>query len=123
MDAIKAGRLLASGDNNGFVQGCIGTMAAIRRLRKLPVPKEVVFPATVIDSTNYKAYDILDSQRSLSEVGDGRQVRGLGAGGWDEISNHRVVGRAGRDGCPGAGASFGDRGVRPREAGEGVRAR
>ena len=30
MDAIKAGRLLASGDNNGYVQGCIGTMAAMR---------------------------------------------------------------------------------------------
>ncbi len=64
MDAIKAGRLLASGDNNGYVQGCIGTMAAIRTLRKLPVPKEVVFPAVVIDSTNYKMYDILDAQRS-----------------------------------------------------------
>jgi ribose transport system substrate-binding protein len=64
MDAIKAGRLLASGDNNGYVQGCIGTMAAIRQLRKLPIPKEVVFPATVIDNTNYKAFDMLDSQRS-----------------------------------------------------------
>src|SRR6185503_13120780 len=64
MDAIKAGRLLASGDNNGYVQGCIGTMAAIRQLRKLPVPKEVVFPAMIIDNTNYKAFDILDSQRS-----------------------------------------------------------
>ena len=64
MDAIKAGRLLASGDNNGYVQGCVGTMAAIRRLRNLPVPKEVVFPATVIDSSNYKTYDILDSQRT-----------------------------------------------------------
>jgi ribose transport system substrate-binding protein len=64
IDAIKAGRLLASGDNNGFIQGCIGTMAAIRRLRNQPVPKEVVFPATVIDSSNYKAYDILDSQRT-----------------------------------------------------------
>jgi ribose transport system substrate-binding protein len=63
MDAIKAGRLLASGDNNGFVQGCVGTMAAIRTLRKLPVPKDVVFPAVVIDSTNYKAYDIADAQR------------------------------------------------------------
>jgi ribose transport system substrate-binding protein len=63
MDAIKAGRLLASGDNNGFVQGCIGTMAAIRHLRRLPTPREVVFPATVIDGTNYKAFDMLDSQR------------------------------------------------------------
>jgi len=64
MDAIKAGRLLASGDNNGFIQGCMGTMAAIRTLRKQPVPKEIVFPAVVIDQTNYRQYDIPDSQRS-----------------------------------------------------------
>jgi ribose transport system substrate-binding protein len=64
MDAIKAGRLLASGDNNGYIQGCIGTMAAIRTLRKQPVPKEVVFPAVVIDASNYKQYDIADAQRS-----------------------------------------------------------
>jgi ribose transport system substrate-binding protein len=63
MDAIKAGRLLASGDNNGYIQGCIGTMVAIRTLRKQPVPKEVVFPAVVIDSSNYKQYDIPDAQR------------------------------------------------------------
>ena len=64
MDAIKAGRLLASGDNNGYIQGCIGTMAAIRTLRKLPVPKDVVFPAIVIDQSNYRQYDIPDAQRS-----------------------------------------------------------
>jgi ribose transport system substrate-binding protein len=64
VDAIRAGRLLASGDNNGYVQGCIGTMAAIRRLRNLPVPKEVVFPATIIDSSNFRSFDVLDSQRS-----------------------------------------------------------
>jgi len=63
IDAIKAGRLLASGDNNGFVQGCIGTMAALRTLRKMPVPKEVVFPAVVIDASNYATYDIPDAQR------------------------------------------------------------
>ena len=74
IDAIKAGRLLASGDYNGFVQGCLGTMAAIRRLRNLPVPKEVVFPAIVIDSTNYKAYDLLGLAAQLPEVGDGGQV-------------------------------------------------
>src|SRR5437773_4282825 len=62
MDAIKSGRLLASGDNNGYIQGCIGTMAAIRTLRKLPVPKDIVFPAVVIDSSNYKQYDIPDAQ-------------------------------------------------------------
>jgi ribose transport system substrate-binding protein len=64
IDAIKAGTLLATGDYSGFLQGCVGTMAAIRHLRKLPVPKEVVFPVTVIDNTNYKAADIPDTQRT-----------------------------------------------------------
>ena len=56
------------------MQGCIGTMAAIRTLRKLPVPKEVVFPAVVIDSTNYKTYDIPDAQRDLPEVGERGEI-------------------------------------------------
>lgn len=64
IDAIKAGTLLGSGDNNGYVQGCIATMAAIRHLRKLPVPTDVIFPVNVIDSTNYKAADIPDAQRT-----------------------------------------------------------
>ncbi len=58
VDAIKAGKMLATGDYNGFWQGCIATMAAVRELRKLPVPKEVVFKAGVIDKTNYQAADV-----------------------------------------------------------------
>lgn len=58
IDAIKTGKMLATGDYNGFLQGCVGTMVAIRELRKLPVPKEVVFKASVIDKTNYQAADI-----------------------------------------------------------------
>lgn len=64
VDAIKAGKMLASGDYNGFLQGCVGTMAAIRELRKLPVPKEVVFKATVIDKSNYQAVDMPADKRS-----------------------------------------------------------
>lgn len=63
IDAIKAGRLLASGDNNGFMQGCIGTMAAIRTVRKMPVPKDVIFPAIVIEKSNYQQWDIAEAQR------------------------------------------------------------
>jgi ribose transport system substrate-binding protein len=63
IDAIKAGRLLASGDNNGFMQGCIGMMAAIRTVRKMPVPKDLIFPAVVIGKSNYQAWDIPDAQR------------------------------------------------------------
>lgn len=64
VDAIKAGKMLASGDYNGFLQGCVGTMVAIRELRKMPVPKEVVFKAAVIDKANYQAADIPADKRS-----------------------------------------------------------
>jgi ribose transport system substrate-binding protein len=70
IDAVKAGKLLATGDYNGYLQGCLGTMAAVRYLRKLPVPKEVVFPASVIDAGNYKGHDLPDSQRSCPKCED-----------------------------------------------------
>jgi ribose transport system substrate-binding protein len=63
VDAVKSGKLLATGDFNGYLQGCFGTLAAIRHLRKLPVPKEIVFPATVIDATNFKGHDLPDTER------------------------------------------------------------
>lgn len=64
VDAIKAGKMLASGDYNGFLQGCVGTMVAIRELRRLPVPKEVVFKASVIDKSNYQAADVPADKRN-----------------------------------------------------------
>jgi len=63
IDSIKAGKLLASTDCNGFVQGCIGAMTAIRHLRNLAVPKEFKFPQPVIDGTNYGDGDVPDAQR------------------------------------------------------------
>ena len=63
VDAIKAGKLVASGDFSGYLQGCIGTMAAIRRVRNQPVPKEFNFPPHVIDGTNYHDLDVPEAQR------------------------------------------------------------
>lgn len=57
VDAIKSGKLLASGDYNGFVQGCIGTMVAIRALRKEPIVTDVVLKPTVVNASNYQPYD------------------------------------------------------------------
>lgn len=57
VDAIKSGKLLASGDYNGFLQGCIGTMVAIRALRSESIVTEVVLKPTVVNETNYKLYD------------------------------------------------------------------
>lgn len=58
IEAIKAGKLAATGDYKSFLQGCFGVMAAVRELRKLPVPSEVAFPAAVIESTNVNTYDV-----------------------------------------------------------------
>ena len=55
---IKSGKLLATGDYNGFAQGCIGTMIAIRTLRKQPVVSEIVLKPTVITKDNYQPFDV-----------------------------------------------------------------
>jgi ribose transport system substrate-binding protein len=57
VDAIKAGKLLASGDYNGFLQGCIGAIIAARALRKQPVVPEIVLKPTVVSKENYQPYD------------------------------------------------------------------
>ena len=63
VDAITAGKLLATGDYNGFLQGCLGTMAALRSLRGQPVPKQIVLPAAVIDKSNASNHAVPAEQR------------------------------------------------------------
>jgi ribose transport system substrate-binding protein len=58
VDAIKAGKMLATGDYNGFVQGCIGTEIAIRSLRHEPVPNKVTQPSVVVQAANIGPYDV-----------------------------------------------------------------
>lgn len=70
VDAIKSGKMLATGEYAAFKQGCISTMAAIRFLRKLPVPKEVVFPATVVHKGNYEPYDVAADKLSCPKWED-----------------------------------------------------
>jgi ribose transport system substrate-binding protein len=64
VELIKSGKLLASGDFNGFIQGCIGTQIAARNLRKQPTPKEVILKSIVIDSSNVKPYETPVEQRT-----------------------------------------------------------
>ena len=70
VDAIKAGKLLASGDYNGFGQGCIGTMIAIRSLRKETVPTEIVLKPTVVEKSNYQPYDVALDARTCPKWED-----------------------------------------------------
>jgi ribose transport system substrate-binding protein len=64
IEAIKAGKMLATGDYNGFFQGCIGTMIAIRYLRHEPTPKIVTQAPVVVDKSNLGPYDLPLDQRS-----------------------------------------------------------
>ena len=64
VDLIKSGKLLASGDFNGFIQGCIGTEIAVRNLRKQPTPKEVMLKPVVVDKTNFAPYETPVEQRT-----------------------------------------------------------
>jgi ribose transport system substrate-binding protein len=63
VDLIKAGDMLASGDYNGLVEGCLGVEIAIRALHKQPVPKEVMARTAVVDMSNYAAYEIPAEKR------------------------------------------------------------
>ena len=58
VELIKAGEMLASGDYNGLIEGCLGAEIAIRALRKQPVPTEVMARTSVVDKSNLQAYEI-----------------------------------------------------------------
>jgi ribose transport system substrate-binding protein len=68
VDLIKSGKLLASGDFNGFIQGCVGVEIAVRNLRKQPTPKEVMLKPIVVDKTNFAPYEVPVEQRSCPSL-------------------------------------------------------
>ncbi|MBR0971203.1 MULTISPECIES: sugar ABC transporter substrate-binding protein [Bradyrhizobium] len=74
IDAIKSGKLLASGDYNGFFQGCLGTMMAIRSLRNQPVINEIVLKPTVITKDNYQPFDVPLEQRTCPTFEDASKL-------------------------------------------------
>jgi ribose transport system substrate-binding protein len=61
---VKAGKLLASGQADPFMQGCLATMMAIRHLRHQPIVAEMFLPPSVIDASNYKEFDMPVEARS-----------------------------------------------------------
>jgi ribose transport system substrate-binding protein len=70
VEMIKAGRLLASGDFNGFIQGCLGVEIAIRNLRKEQTPKEIILKPVVIEKSNFQAYEAPVEQRTCPKLSD-----------------------------------------------------
>jgi ribose transport system substrate-binding protein len=57
IDLIKADKMLATGEFNGFVIGCLAVEIAARSLHKQSVPKEVVLKPAVYDKTNFQQYE------------------------------------------------------------------
>ncbi len=64
---IETGKILATVDFNMFKIGCVATRAAVRHLRREPLPEKVMLPAEIIDKTNYKAWLVPVEQRSCPE--------------------------------------------------------
>jgi len=64
---IEAGGMLASVDFNMFKIGCTAARAAVRHLKKQPLPEKVILPAEVIDRTNYTAWLVPVDQRTCPE--------------------------------------------------------
>ena len=70
---IEAGGMLASVDFNMFKIGCTATRAAVRHLKREPLPEKVMLPAEVIDKTNYKAWLVPVDQRTCPEWSEVRR--------------------------------------------------
>jgi ribose transport system substrate-binding protein len=70
VEMIKAGRLLASGDFNGFIQGCLGAEIAIRNLRKEQTPAQIILKPVVIEKSNFQAYEAPVEQRACPKLSD-----------------------------------------------------
>jgi ribose transport system substrate-binding protein len=64
---IEAGAILASVDFNMFKIGCTATRAAVRYLKREPLPDKVMLPVEIIDKSNYKAWLVPVDQRSCPE--------------------------------------------------------
>jgi ribose transport system substrate-binding protein len=57
-DLIKSGAMVASGDYNGFFEGCVAAQLAIRLIRKEAVPKEAILRTVVVDKSNVEPYTL-----------------------------------------------------------------
>ena len=64
IDLIKSGHMVASGDFNGFIEGCVAAQLAIRAIRKEPVPKEAILRTVVVDKSNFEPYELPVEKRT-----------------------------------------------------------
>jgi ribose transport system substrate-binding protein len=70
IEAIKSGRLLATAEFNGYKMGCLAAMAAVRYLRKEPVPDMIVIKGIVIDRSTTGPFEVPPEKRSCPKWDD-----------------------------------------------------
>ena len=70
IEAIKAGRLLATAEFNGYKMGCLATIAALRSLRKESVPDTIVIKGIVIDKTTTGPFEVPAEKRTCPKWED-----------------------------------------------------
>lgn len=70
VDLIKEGKMHATGSSDPFMQGCLGMLATLRALRKMPVAKELMVPIVIVDSSNFKEIDIPLESRLCPKLED-----------------------------------------------------
>lgn len=63
IEAIAAGRMLATENYSGFLLGCLSGFAAVRQLRGLPVPTTINLPIQMIDHSNAKHFMVPLAER------------------------------------------------------------
>ena len=74
IEAIKAGRLLATAEFNGYKMGCLATMAAVRSLRKETVPDTIVITGIVIRQDHRPDRSRSRRKTHLPEMGGLREI-------------------------------------------------
>ena len=62
--AIAAGKMFATVDFSGHDQAYLGVTAAVRYLKKQPVPKEIELPITVVDKANVAQFQKTPEERA-----------------------------------------------------------
>ena len=70
IDLIKADKMLATGEFNGFIIGCLATEIAARNLRKQPAPKELILKPAVYDKANFQTYEARAEMRECPNLDD-----------------------------------------------------
>jgi ribose transport system substrate-binding protein len=63
--AIAAGKMFATADFSGHDQAYLAVTAAVRHLRKQPVPKDVSLPVVIIDKSNVQTFMKAPEERAV----------------------------------------------------------